>query len=150
MRTTFDDSMARAPGIAAGGAHDFRFGRECVHATFHVPPDDRPGWTYRRQRYVCSLAGFSLRFAHAGKEPGIYGCGDRFLIAIRARLSGSVKWIAKDPDNLWGASYLNFRDWQARSHAFEQLGAILFDDRILREGTQATRVGGLSSDCLDS
>jgi len=57
-----------------------------------------------------------------------------------------IVWVGevdgRNPDNFWGISYLNFRDWQARSHSFAQLGARLFDDRILREGKEPVRVSG--------
>ena len=40
--------------------------------------------------------------------------------------ASKIVWVGEgdraNPDSAWGASYLNFRDWQARSHSFEQPG----------------------------
>jgi putative ABC transport system permease protein len=51
---------------------------------------------------------------------------------------------AKNPDSVWGASYPNFREWQARSVSFERLSAMLSDDRTLREGPEPVRAQGLA------
>jgi putative ABC transport system permease protein len=48
----------------------------------------------------------------------------------------------QSPDTRWGTTYLTFRDWQSRSTAFENLAAILFDQRILREGSEPVRING--------
>jgi putative ABC transport system permease protein len=57
-----------------------------------------------------------------------------------------IVWVGeadrKNPDSAWGATYLNFRDWQTRSHSFEQLAAIMRDDRVLRLGAEPARVSG--------
>jgi putative ABC transport system permease protein len=45
-------------------------------------------------------------------------------------------------DNAWGATFLNFRDWQARSHSFESLAGILRDERVLRQSAEPSRVSG--------
>ena len=59
-----------------------------------------------------------------------------------------IVWVGEvaraNPDIAWGASYLNFRDWQARSHSFEQIAATLTSTSILREGTEPARVSGLA------
>lgn len=49
---------------------------------------------------------------------------------------------AQNPATVWGASYPNFRDWQARVSSFEKLAAILRDERTLREGPELVRVEG--------
>lgn len=48
----------------------------------------------------------------------------------------------KHPDSVWGAAYPSFRNWQARSASFESFAAILFDERILREGPEPVRLTG--------
>jgi putative ABC transport system permease protein len=57
-----------------------------------------------------------------------------------------VVWVGaveqKNPDNAWGASYLNFRDWQARSHSFEAMTGIVNTTRILLQGTERTQLSG--------
>lgn len=62
--------------------------------------------------------------------------------------ASKIVWVGEgeraNPDNVWGASYLNFRDWQARSHSFEQLAGILRDGRVLRQGAEPSRVSGSS------
>jgi hypothetical protein len=59
-----------------------------------------------------------------------------------------IVWVGEveraNQDTAWGASYLNFLDWQARSHSFECLAAILRDDRILRQRAEPARVAGLA------
>jgi putative ABC transport system permease protein len=58
-----------------------------------------------------------------------------------------IVWVGEvnraNPDLAWGASYPNFRDWQARSHAFEQMAATIGMDEILRDGAEPVRVSGL-------
>jgi putative ABC transport system permease protein len=60
-----------------------------------------------------------------------------------------IVWVGEvqrtTPDNAWGATYLNFRDWQTRSHSFEMLAGILQDDRILRQGSEPSRVSGFAA-----
>lgn len=57
-----------------------------------------------------------------------------------------IVWVGEvdrsNQDNAWGASFLNFRDWQARSHSFESLAGILRDERVLRQGAEPSRVSG--------
>jgi len=57
-----------------------------------------------------------------------------------------IVWVGEvdrsNQDNAWGATYLNFRDWQARSHSFESLAGILRDERVLRQGSEPSRVSG--------
>ena len=59
---------------------------------------------------------------------------------------GRIVWVGEvdqsNQDNAWGSTYLNFRDWQARSHSFESLAGILRDERVLRRGTEPSRVSG--------
>ena len=47
-----------------------------------------------------------------------------------------------NPDGEWGASYPNYRDWNTRNTAFENIAAILFDERVLREGPEPVPVIG--------
>ena len=49
---------------------------------------------------------------------------------------------AHDPDNYWGASYTNFRDWQSRATSFEHLAAVLQVEHTLRQGASPIRVSG--------
>jgi putative ABC transport system permease protein len=57
-----------------------------------------------------------------------------------------IVWVGEvdrsNQDNAWGATFLNFRDWQARSHSFESLAGILRDERVLRRGAEPSRVSG--------
>ncbi|HEY3740268.1 MAG TPA: ABC transporter permease [Bryobacteraceae bacterium] len=57
-----------------------------------------------------------------------------------------IMWVGEvsraNASSAWGTTYLNFRDWQARSHSFEKLAGILNDERILRHGGEPTRVQG--------
>jgi putative ABC transport system permease protein len=57
-----------------------------------------------------------------------------------------IVWVGEvdrsNQDNAWGASYLNFRDWQARSHCFDSLAGILRDERVLRQSAEPSRVSG--------
>ncbi len=59
-----------------------------------------------------------------------------------------IVWVGEvdraNPDNAWGATYLNFRDWQARSHSFERLAGTMRDERILRQGAEPSRVSGMA------
>ncbi len=59
-----------------------------------------------------------------------------------------IVWVGEvaraNPDSAWGTSYINFRDWRARSHSFEQMAGILGWDRILLQGAEPTRVSGLA------
>jgi putative ABC transport system permease protein len=59
-----------------------------------------------------------------------------------------IMWVGEvdraNPDNAWGATYLNFRDWQARSHSFERLAGSMRDDRILRQSAEPSRVSGMA------
>ena len=48
----------------------------------------------------------------------------------------------KDPKLQWGASYPNFRDWLTRTRSLEHFAPILFDDGILRAGSDPVRVSG--------
>jgi putative ABC transport system permease protein len=48
----------------------------------------------------------------------------------------------KHPENQWGASYPNFLDWRARTHTLDNLTPILFDDGILRVGSEPARISG--------
>jgi putative ABC transport system permease protein len=58
-----------------------------------------------------------------------------------------IVWVGEvsrvNPDSAWGASYPNYLDWKARSHAFEQITATIRMDNILREGAEPARVLGL-------
>jgi putative ABC transport system permease protein len=60
--------------------------------------------------------------------------------------SSRIVWVGEvdrsNQENAWGASFLNFRDWQARSHSFESLAGILRDDRVLRQSAEPARVSG--------
>jgi putative ABC transport system permease protein len=60
-----------------------------------------------------------------------------------------IVWVGEvqraAPDSAWGTTYLNFRDWQARSHSFEALAGLLQDDRILRQGSESSRVSGFAA-----
>ncbi len=59
----------------------------------------------------------------------------------------NIVWVGEvsraNPDSAWGASYPNYLDWKARSHAFEQITAFIRMDNILREGAEPARVLGL-------
>jgi predicted permease len=59
-----------------------------------------------------------------------------------------IVWVGEvdraNVDNAWGATYLNFRDWQARSHSFDRLAGFMGDDRILRHGVEPSRISGLA------
>ena len=58
------------------------------------------------------------------------------------RLMAVAEVEIKQPDDNWGATYPNYRDCKARNTAFENLAAILFDDRVLREGPEPVPVKG--------
>ncbi|HEV2691200.1 MAG TPA: ABC transporter permease [Bryobacteraceae bacterium] len=58
------------------------------------------------------------------------------------RLVAAAEVEIKHPDIQWGASYPNFLDWRARTHAFQNLAAILSDQRVLRGGPEPVRVTG--------
>ena len=44
------------------------------------------------------------------------------------------------PDMYWGASYANFKDWQARAKSFEAMAGVEPEERVLREGTEPVRI----------
>ena len=43
---------------------------------------------------------------------------------------------AHHPDQYWGASYPNLRDWRERSTVFEHLAGVMSSGHILREGSE--------------
>ena len=49
---------------------------------------------------------------------------------------------AHDPDNYWGASWPNLRDWRTRATSFEHLAGVMNVQHILREGAHPVRVTG--------
>jgi hypothetical protein len=55
---------------------------------------------------------------------------------------------AHDPDNYWGASWLNLVDWRSRATSFELLAGVMHVRLILREGPNPIRISGaaVSSD----
>ncbi|MDR3699255.1 MAG: ABC transporter permease [Candidatus Sulfopaludibacter sp.] len=55
---------------------------------------------------------------------------------------------AHDPDNYWGASWPNLRDWRSRATSFEHLTGVMNIQHILREGANPMRISGaaVSSD----
>jgi putative ABC transport system permease protein len=59
-----------------------------------------------------------------------------------------VVWVGEvtraNPDIAWGASYINFGDWRARSHSFERMAGILSWNSILLQGAEPARVSGLA------
>jgi putative ABC transport system permease protein len=58
------------------------------------------------------------------------------------RLVAATEAEIKRPDQPFGVSYLNFRDWQAQSTVFQSLAATLFDQRTLRDAPEPVRVTG--------
>jgi putative ABC transport system permease protein len=49
---------------------------------------------------------------------------------------------AHDPDNYWGASWLNLVDWRSRATSFELLAGVMHVRLILREGPNPIRISG--------
>ena len=68
--------------------------------------------------------------------------------SVPYRDAARVVWVgevdAKNPENRWGVSYGNFRDWQARSHSFEQIAAVMNRTWTLREGANPSRIAGFA------
>ncbi len=58
------------------------------------------------------------------------------------RLVAATEVEIKHPDQPCGASYPNFRDWQAQTNVFESFAAILRDQRTLRDAPEPVRVTG--------
>ncbi|HUO29136.1 MAG TPA: ABC transporter permease [Bryobacteraceae bacterium] len=167
MRATFEDRWRERPGAVAAVRIVLDLIAAIMSERFgYHPPEPEPG---RKGDSLMAVLWQDLRFAvrTLGRSPAFtlvalailaLGIGINtamFSIAnavlwqsLPYRDAGRIVWTGEvdraNPDNLWGASYLNFRDWQRRSHAFEQLGATLFDNRILREGAEPTRVSGVS------
>jgi hypothetical protein len=49
---------------------------------------------------------------------------------------------AHDPNNYWGASWLNLIDWRSRATSFEHLAGVMHVQHILREGATPMRIPG--------
>jgi predicted permease len=97
-----------------------------------------PGFTWVALATLASGIGVNtamFSMAHAVLwRPLPYPRPDQLFIASEVEI--------KHPDIQWGASYPNFREWRARAHTFENLAAILSDQRVLRGGSEPVRVTG--------
>lgn len=51
---------------------------------------------------------------------------------------------AADPEASWGATYPTFRDWQARAGSLENMAAVSWTVRVMREGSEPVAVRGAS------
>jgi putative ABC transport system permease protein len=49
-----------------------------------------------------------------------------------------------DHDAVWGATYPSFREWQAQAGSLENMAAVSWTNRVLREGGEPVRVRGAS------
>ena len=58
------------------------------------------------------------------------------------RLVAATEAEIKHPDQPFGASYPNFRDWQAQTNVFKSFAAMLRDQRTLRDAPEPVRVTG--------
>src|ERR1700677_4945179 len=50
----------------------------------------------------------------------------------------------EDQNAVWGATYPSFRDWQAQAGSLENMAAVSWTNRVLREGSEPVRVRGAS------
>jgi putative ABC transport system permease protein len=164
MLATFEDRWRerRSLRLAAQTVFDLAFSAAIERVSeLHLPSEARKGdrfmtilWQDLRFaiRMLARSPGFTL-VALATLALGI-GINTAMFSVAHAVLWGTLPYPRperlvtvseveiKEPDSVWGAAYPSFRNWQARSASFESFAAILFDERILREGPEPVRLTG--------
>ena len=164
MRVTFDDRWREAAGIRLG----MRTIADLIASATLVRLSQRKPYPARKGDSSMTILWQDFRFAlrTLAKSPGFtlvalatlalgIGVNTAMFSVANAVLWRSmpyadpdrIVWVGaverKNPDVAWGASYPNFRDWQARAHSFGAIAGILQAGRILREGSERTRLSGL-------
>jgi len=159
MLATFDDRWRERPGPRS----DARMLIDLAHSAWLERHSTSKG--DRSMNTLWQDARFALRTLR--KSPGFaaiviatlalgIGINTAMFSVANAVLWGSLPYV--QPDRLvtvaevepadreaaWGATYPTFRDWQAQAGSLENMAAVSWTNRVLREGSEPVRVRGAS------